>query len=57
MDSLVVDEGATLRILAGTTVYFHDKAKIRVKGTLLMEGTQGNPVRLRADPRRGERAL
>ena len=49
MDSLVVDEGATLRIPAGTTVYFHDKAKIRVKGTLLMEGTQGNPVRLRAD--------
>ena len=49
MDSLVVDEGATLRIPAGTTVYFHDKAKIRVKGTLLMEGTLGNPVRLRAD--------
>ena len=49
MDSLVVDEGATLRIPAGTTVYFHDKAKILVKGTLLMEGTQGNPVRLRAD--------
>lgn len=49
MDSLVVDEGATLRIPAGTTLYFHDKAKLRVKGTLLVEGEQGNPVRLRAD--------
>ena len=49
MDSLVVAEGATLRIPAGTTVYFHDKAKIVVRGTLIAEGNQGNPVRFRAD--------
>ena len=49
MDSLVVEENATLRIPAGTTLYFHDKAKMRIKGTLIVEGEQGNPVRLRAD--------
>lgn len=49
MDSLVVEQGAELRIPAGTTVYFHDKGLLKVRGRLVAEGEQGLPVRLRGD--------
>lgn len=32
MDSIVVENGATLNIPAGTTLYFHDKALLKVRG-------------------------
>ena len=46
---ITVDEGATLHIMAGTTLYFHQDAGIMVKGTLLCEGTAENAVTLRGD--------
>lgn len=49
MDSLVVESGATLRIPAGTTLYFHDKSKLLVRGSLIVDGEQENPVRFYAD--------
>ena len=49
MDSIVVEEGATLTIPAATTVYFHDKARIKVRGSLIAAGEQDRPVTLRAD--------
>lgn len=48
-DSLVVAEGATLSLLPGTQLYMHDKARILVRGKLLSEGTQVQPVILRGD--------
>ncbi len=48
-DSLVVAEGATLKLMPGTQLYMHDKAKIVVRGQLLSEGTQVQPVILRGD--------
>lgn len=49
MDSIVVEAGATLTVPAGVTLYFHDKARIRVRGRLLALGEQGMPVMFRAD--------
>ena len=49
MDSLVVEEGATLTIPAGKTIYFHDKAMLKVRGTLIADGSTGNDVVLRGD--------
>ncbi|MBR1667790.1 MAG: right-handed parallel beta-helix repeat-containing protein [Bacteroidaceae bacterium] len=48
-DSLVVEKGASLRLLAGTTLYFHNGASLIVHGQLTAEGTQENPVTLRGD--------
>lgn len=48
-DSLVVESGATLTLLPGTQLYMHDKAKIVLRGRLLSEGTQTEPVVLRGD--------
>ena len=48
-DSLVVESGATLTLLPGTQLFMHDKAKIVVRGKLLSEGTQAQPVVLRGD--------
>ena len=48
-DSLVVEEGATLKLLPGTRLFMHDKAKIVIRGKLLSEGTQAEPVVLRGD--------
>ena len=48
-DSLVVSEGASLRIKEGTTLYFHNAASLIVHGTLDVEGTQDKPVTLRGD--------
>ncbi|GHT46782.1 hypothetical protein AGMMS49965_24560 [Bacteroidia bacterium] len=48
-DSLVVQAGATLRIPAGTCLYMHANAEIRVQGTLHLLGTEDNPVVIRGD--------
>lgn len=49
LDSLVVAEGATLRLTAGTRLYFHTGAELIVRGTLVSEGTPANNVVLRGD--------
>lgn len=46
---VLVDSGATLRIAAGTTLYFHNDAGIHVYGTLVTEGEAGHEVVLRGD--------
>ena len=46
---LKVDSMATLRIAAGTTLYFHSDAGIDVYGRLLSEGTAESNVVLRGD--------
>lgn len=48
-DSLVVAPEATLTLPAGTRLMFHDKAYMRVYGTLIAEGTVEKPVELRGD--------
>lgn len=48
-DSLVVAEGATLTLDAGVTLYFHDKALMKVNGTLMALGSQESPVVMRGD--------
>ncbi len=48
-DSLVVAEGVTLTLPAGTTMHFHDKAYLHVKGKLVTEGTPSQPVTLTGD--------
>lgn len=48
-DSLVVAEGATLSLPAGTTLLFHSNTGLRVDGTLKAEGTLAHPVTLRGD--------
>lgn len=49
MDSIVVEENASLSIPAGTTLYFHDKAQLKLRGTLKAEGQAMRPVRFRGD--------
>lgn len=44
-----VNEGVTLRIAAGTTLYFSNNAGIDVYGTLITEGAADNNVVLRGD--------
>ncbi|MCM1483869.1 MAG: hypothetical protein NC043_06000 [Muribaculaceae bacterium] len=48
-DSLTVAPGVTLTLEAGTRLYFHDKAVMRVHGTLRSEGTPEAPVWMRGD--------
>ncbi|MDE6191634.1 MAG: hypothetical protein K2G47_08455 [Muribaculum sp.] len=48
-DSLVVAEGATLTLDAGTTLYFHDKAELVVHGTLISNGTADRKVNMTGD--------
>lgn len=48
-DSLVVAEGVTLTLEDSVTLYLHDKADIRVRGTLVAEGRQEAPVVIRGD--------
>lgn len=48
-DSLVVEQGATLTITPGTTIYFHNDAKLIVRGGLIAKGTIQEPVTLRGD--------
>ena len=49
LDSLVVAEGSTLTLSAGTRLYFHPEAQLIVHGTLRAEGQNGAPVELRGD--------
>ena len=46
---LQVDEGATLTIVPGTTLYFHDGAGIDLKGRIVCNGTPGANITLRGD--------
>lgn len=48
-DSLVVAPGATLTLAPGTRLMFHDKAYLRVYGTLISNGTVEKPVEMRGD--------
>lgn len=48
-DSLIVAKGATLTLDAGVTLHFHDKAFMRVDGTLRCEGTPQKPVNFTGD--------
>jgi hypothetical protein len=48
-DSLVVKEGITLELKAGTTFYMHSNAEIIVRGTLKAKGTPENPIVIRGD--------
>ena len=48
-DSLVVEEGSTLTIPAGSELYFHSEARMVVHGTLRVEGTAGSPVSFTGD--------
>ncbi len=48
-DSLVVSAGATLTIAAGSTLYFHDKASMKVEGRLICNGTAEEPVNFTGD--------
>ncbi|MCF0197164.1 MAG: right-handed parallel beta-helix repeat-containing protein, partial [Bacteroidaceae bacterium] len=48
-DSLVVDSGTTLTIGEGTTLMFHSKVGMVVRGTLKVMGTVEHPVVLRSD--------
>lgn len=48
-DTLRVAPGATLTLAPGTELLFHDKAALKVEGTLLSRGTADAPVRLRGD--------
>lgn len=49
MDSLVVEQGATLTLTAGTRLYFHPGSELIVHGTLVSQGTLEAPVELRGD--------
>lgn len=48
-DTLRVAQGATLSILPGARVYFHDKAMLQVDGTLNAVGAPGRMISMRAD--------
>lgn len=48
-DSIVVAPGARLTLDPGVRLYFHDKAVMRVRGTLVSEGTPEAPVQLSGD--------
>ena len=48
-DSLVVPEGKTLTLTAGTRLYFHPSAQLIVYGRLVIQGTAERNVLLRGD--------
>lgn len=48
-DSLVVRKGATLTLVEGTRLMFHDKAALHVYGNLQVQGSIEKPVVLRGD--------
>jgi hypothetical protein len=49
MDSLVVAQGATLRLAPGTRLYFHADAGLRIDGTLIAQGTLQSPIVMKGD--------
>lgn len=48
-DSLVVAQGATLTIEPGATLYFHDNATLKVRGTLVCNGQPDAFINLTGD--------
>ncbi len=48
-DSVRIAEGVTVRIEKGASFYMHHNAKWHIDGTLITNGTQEEPVLLRAD--------
>lgn len=48
-DSLTVAQGATLSLTPATTLYFHDKAFMKVSGRLNAEGAPGATIVFRGD--------
>lgn len=48
-DSIVVEQGATLTLPAGTRLLMHDAARIVVHGRLIIAGTQENKVEITGD--------
>lgn len=48
-DTIFVEQGATLTIDAGATLYFHDKAAMRIYGRMVANGSQSKPIHLRGD--------
>ena len=48
-DSLTVSQGATLSLRPGTTLYFHDKAFMKVAGCLNARGAVDAPIVFRGD--------
>lgn len=48
-DTLFVDKNAVLGIEAGTRMYFHDRAMVRVAGKILASGTCDNMIVMRGD--------
>lgn len=48
-DSLVVAEGVTFTLSPGTELFFHDKARLVVRGRLVTEGTPERPVVMGGD--------
>lgn len=46
---ITVDSGATLRLMGGTTLYFHNDAGMKVYGNLVSEGKPNANVVLRGD--------
>ena len=49
LDSLVVEEGATLKLGAGVNLLFHPNTDLIVKGRVIAEGTLEAPVVFRGD--------
>lgn len=48
-DSLVVSQGTTLTLTAGTRLYFHPNATLIVHGKLVAQGTLDAPIVMRGD--------
>lgn len=48
-DTLHVAEGVTLTLLPGTRLLFHDKGFLKIDGTLLALGDEGNKIEMRGD--------
>jgi hypothetical protein len=48
-DTLRIAQGATLTLLPGTTIHFHDKAAMKIEGRLVSNGTADNNVNLIGD--------
>ena len=48
-DTLCVSQGATLTLLPGTKLYFHDKAAMKIEGSIISQGTPEKPVEMTGD--------
>jgi len=48
-DSIMVEEGVTLTIEKGSTLYMHNNARLKIAGTLKAIGSQDEPIVMRGD--------